>query len=126
MTLDEFNRRFVYERKGIPGVFRDARKTLRGQRQDYAWTALIIETGSKAAAWKAMLTGKAVIWRVYSPSNTWFPRHVALHTERGWIDSTVRQFRSGPTPHVKCWPVWCEAAAIVAALAWGARDWGLW
>lgn len=119
MTTDDFNRLFRYHRGGLLEPWRDLRDYPRGDCQSYAWTVLLIETGSPANALLAMLTLRAMIWRAQSPVNGIIPRHAVLYLRgKGWIDSTNREWRDSPRPHRLRWPA---GAPVVAALAmaWG-------
>ena len=124
MTVDEFCRRFTY-RKGLPSLFgRDIRESAAGDCGSFAWTVLLILEGGFLGAVKAQITGKAKLVRVKSPVNGTIPMHVALwHRDYGWIDSTRREWRDGPEPHRKRWPLWCEKAALAFAMwqAWENR-----
>lgn len=57
---------------------------------------------------------QAVMWRCWSKEGNprWLPRHAVLWVKgQGWIDSTHRQFRDDPDPHVCLWPVGTPAVA---------------
>lgn len=123
MTTEEFCRRFRYRRYGIPGAFRDVRKSAEGQCQDFAWSVLILETGGKAKALMALLTFRAIIWRAHSPSNKRLPRHAVLYLRgKGYIDSTNREWRNRPRPHIPRWPVGTPLILGLAFMAW--QWWG--
>lgn len=115
MTTESFARAFRYNR-GVPfSVIRDVSRNLepQGACGAFAWSVLCIETGGKP--WRAILTGKAMLWRCKSPSNGTVPRHMVLWMRgKGFIDSTVREWRDAPAPHRKAWPV--GAVPVVAAL----------
>ncbi|MGL6208708.1 MAG: hypothetical protein ACRC14_02620 [Paracoccaceae bacterium] len=109
----DFIRRFRYRRSGFPGAFRDIRKSAEGQCQDFAWTVLILEIGGKLQALKALLTGRAMIWRAKSPVNGLIPRHAVLWLRgAGYIDSTNREWRTSAAPHELWWP--CGLPVILA------------
>lgn len=126
MNPADFIKRFRY-RKGRPNLFgRDIRKTAVGDCTSFAWSVLLILEDGFLGAVKAQITGKAMLWRVKSPVNGFLPRHVALRHYNAWVDSTDRKFRETPFPHKLMWPLWCEKAALFAAIAINARMWGLW
>ena len=85
MTLDEFLAGYEYAR-GRFGAWRILNHEESGDCNDFALTVRSI-----------MREGDYYLVR--SPVNRLFPRHVALKTSRGWIDSTVREFRDTPEPH---------------------------
>lgn len=123
MTTEDFNSVFRYRKGSIFGLWRDlsARETPQGDCQDYAWSVLCIEAGSP---WKAILTGRAMIWRCQSPVNGLIPRHAVLWLRgKGWIDSTERHWRDRPAPHKLRWPAF---SPVLAAVAVTAKLWGLW
>ena len=72
-----------------------------------------------------------MLWRCWSPVNGKVPRHVVLYVRgKGWIDSTVREWRPKPEPHRKAWPVGAPVLAVIAALFWAsplrAQDAAFW
>lgn len=127
VTLPDFLARFTY-RKGLPSLFgRDIRRSATGDCGAFAWTVLLILEGGLWGAIMAHLRGRAKLVRVKSPVNGFLPRHVALwHRDYGWIDSTVRQWRWHPMPHSVMWPTWVEKGALIVALGFAAKVWGLW
>ncbi|MGL5008608.1 MAG: hypothetical protein ACRC6I_01895 [Paracoccaceae bacterium] len=123
MTTEDFRRRFKIVPTSLFGLWRDLshEENQRGDCQDFAWTVLIIETGSKAAAIKALLTGRAMIWRCWSPVNGAIPRHAVLYLRgKGWTDSANREWRDGPRPHTRAWPA---GAPVLAAMGFAAYTW---
>lgn len=122
MTTDELCRRFVYRNGSILSPWKVIRKTATGDCQDFAFTVLIIETGSVARALLAMLTFRAVIWRAWSPVNGLIPRHAVLCYRGKWIDSTTRYWRDDPSPHRRAYPA---GLPVILGLAFAAHFWGL-
>lgn len=119
MNPADFIARFKY-RKGLPSLFgRDIRKTAIGDCQDFSWTVLILETGGKLQALKAMLTFRAVIWRCWSPQNGLIPRHAVLQYRGNFIDSTTRYWRANATPHRRAYPTGLPVLIGLAAALWG-------
>lgn len=118
--IASFLRAFRYRKGSIIAPWRDVSRDAHptGDCQDFAWSVLILETGSKAKALFALLTGRAMIWRCWSPVNKAVPRHAVLRLGGRWIDSTVREWRDSPTPHKRAWPVGAPVLAIIAALFW--------
>jgi hypothetical protein len=89
-----------------------------GDCQDFAKTVARIE-GVKFP--------RAVMIRCWSPQNLrkfpFVPRHAVMWIKgKGFIDSTVREYRKWPWPHIPAWPV---GAPLVATVAWSAHLWGL-
>lgn len=119
MTTEAFLLAFRYDKGGLLEPWRDVSKSEqpRGDCQTFAWSVLILETGGKLQAVKALLTGRAMIWRAKSPVNGLTPRHAVLWLRgKGWIDSTRREWRDSPAPHRRAWPVGTPVLAILAAL----------
>jgi hypothetical protein len=119
MSVDAFAKAYRYHRTKPFSLIRNVSRDLepKGACGTFAWSALHIETGGKP--WQAILTGKAMLWRCWSPVNGKVPRHAALWVRgKGWIDSTVREWRPKPEPHRKAWPVGFPVLAILAALFW--------
>lgn len=116
MTTETFAQAFRYER-GFPfSRIRDVSGDLdpRGACGTFAWSVLNIETGGEP--WKALLTGRAMIWRCWSEKNRAVPRHAVLYVEgKGWIDSTDRSWRPDPGPNRKAWPMLLELALASVA-----------
>jgi hypothetical protein len=95
-------------------VSRDEKPT--GDCQDFAWSILSLATDGKP--WRAILTGRAMIWRAHSPVNPFLPRHAVLWVKgRGWIDSTTRNWRATPMPNKLRWPVGLPILALVLCAA---------
>ena len=90
----------------------------RGDCQDFAKTVKRIE-GVKFP--------KAIVIRGWSPLNwkpPFLPRHAVLWVKgKGFIDSTRREYRKWPWPHIPAWPV---GAPVVLGVAWAAKWWGVW
>jgi len=129
LTTEEFARRFHYRKGSIlspwKDVGRDAEPT--GDCQDFAWSVLCIETGGKLKALIAMLTLRAMIWRCWSPQNGVIPRHAALWLRgKGWIDSSVRQWRDGPKPHRLACPAGLPVVLAAGAAIWNAGHFSGW
>lgn len=124
MTTEAFAAKFRYKR-GVPfSVIHNVSRDLepQGACGTFAWSVLHIETGGKP--WRAILTGRALLWRCKSPSNGTVPRHAVLWVKgHGWIDSTVREWRPSASPHRRAWPV---GAPALVGLAVAAKVWGLW
>jgi len=123
MTTDELCRRFRIRKTSIFGLWRDLRKDLNpaDDCQSFAWTVLILETGGKLQALKAMLTLRAVVWRCWSPQNGLIPRHAALCYRGQWIDSTTRYWRADASPHRRAYPA---GLPVLIGLAVAANMWG--
>lgn len=121
MTVDEFRRRFTYRKGSILAPWNDIRKTAIGDCQDFAWTVLILEAGSRAKALWAMLTFRAVIWRCWSSQNGVVPRHAVLRYRGNFIDSTTRYWRPDASPHRRAYPV---GLPVLIGLAATAHLWG--
>ncbi|NJM13634.1 MAG: hypothetical protein HC889_18825 [Synechococcaceae cyanobacterium SM1_2_3] len=123
MTTEEFAKGFKYDGGSLIAPWKDARKKMKGDCQDFAWTVLLIETGGKLQALLAILTLRAMIWRCWSPVNGAVPRHAALRLRgKGWIDSTEREWRDTVSPHKKAWPAGLPVVLGIAALIW-APEW---
>ena len=107
MTTADFSLAFRYRNGSIIAPWKDVSRDdePQGDCQDFAWSVLILETGSKAKALLALLTLRAMIWRCHSPANGILPRHAVLRYRGQFIDSTVREWRASPSPHKKRWPV---------------------
>lgn len=85
----------------------------RGDCQDFAKTVKRIEGVSFP---------RAIVIRCWSPQNGILPRHAVLWVKgKGFIDSTRREYRKWPTPHIPAWPV---GTPLIAGLALAARWWG--
>lgn len=121
MTTDELCRRFVYRKGSLLSPWKDIRKTAIGDCQDFAWSVLILETGSVPKALLALLTLRAVIWRAWSPVNGAIPRHAVLRYRGMWIDSTTRYWRPDPSPHRRAYPA---GLPVLIGLGFAARFWG--
>lgn len=87
--------------------------------QSFAWTVLLIETGSVPKALLALLTFRAVIWRCWSPQNGLIPRHAVLQYRGNFIDSTTRYWRANATPHRRAYPTGLPVLIGLAAALWG-------
>ena len=124
MTTEQLARAFRYRKGSILSPWRDVSRDAepQGVCQDFAFTVLIIETGSVARALLAMLTFRAVIWRAYSPVNGAIPRHAVLCYRGKWIDSTTRYWRDDPSPHRRAYPA---GLPVILGLAFAAHFWGL-
>ncbi len=118
---DSFLLAFRYHKGSIIAPWRDVSGDAqpKGDCQDFAWSVLILATGGKLQAIKALLTGKAMIWRCWSPVNGKVPRHAVLRYRDKWIDSTVREWRDSPTPHKRAWPVGTPVLIGLALAMWG-------
>ena len=119
MTTDELCRRLVYRKGSILSPWKDIRETATGDCQDFAWTVLIMETGGKLQALKAMLTFRAMIWRCWSPQNGLIPRHAVLQYRGNFIDSTTRYWRANATPNRRAYPAGLPVLIGLAAALWG-------
>ena len=121
MTSSDFIKKFQY-RKGptfIEGWQRIDNDDYAGDCNHFALTVLILEEGGWLRAMLAVLTFRAVFWLTYSPSNKLFPRHVVLHYRpKGWIDSTVREWRASPAPHKRILPLLFPWVYLRAAWGW--------
>lgn len=127
MTTEGFSLAFRYKRDWPFSRIRDVSRDLepQGACGAFAWSVLCIETGGKP--WQAILTGKAIMVRCWSPQNLrkfpFVPRHAVMWIKgKGFIDSTVREYRKTPWPHIPAWPV---GAPLVVAVAYAAKIWGL-
>ena len=106
MTTESFAARFIYKRTKPVSLIRDVSRDLepQGACGTFAFSVLNIETGGKP--WRAILTGRALLWRCWSDKNGAIPRHAVLYLRgKGYIDSTRREWRSSPKPHRRAWPV---------------------
>lgn len=124
MTTDELCRRFRIRKTSIFGLWRDLRDDPNpaDDCQSFAWTVLLIETGSVPKALLALLTFRAVIWRAWSPVNGVIPRHAVLKYRGNYIDSTTRYWRPDASPHRRAYPV--GLPALIGGLAVTAHFWG--
>lgn len=70
---------------------------------------------------------KAIMVRCYSKENLKFPflpRHAVLWVKGlGFIDSTRREFRKTPWPHLPVWPV---GAPLIGGIVWSVGFWNGW
>ena len=122
MSVDAFLRAFRYRAGSVLSPWRDVSldDEPQGDCQDFALSVLSLETGGHP--WRAILTGRAMIWRAQSPVNGIIPRHAVLWLRgKGWADSTVREWRKTPTPHKLRWPA---GAPVLLGLAVAAKMWG--
>lgn len=95
MTTAEFIERFQYRRGRPFSTWKPC------DRPPYEGAC-----GSFAATVDKLEGGGGRFWLVKSPSNDFFPRHIALHMPgKGWIDSTRRKWRETPEPHTKILPL---------------------
>ena len=99
MTPDNFKDNYNYYRGTLFDGFRDVRRSLSGDCDDYAWSMLLILEGSWLKAMKALIKGKAKFIRAKSPVNKRVPRHVVLKYNNLYTDSTNRKFREDIAPH---------------------------
>ena len=118
MTTESFAARFRYKRtfpfSRIRDVSQDAEP--QGACGTFAWSVLSLETGGKP--WRAILTCRALLWRCKSPSNGITPRHAVLWVRgKGYIDSTVREWRDTPAPHKLRWPMGAPVLAVALSIA---------
>ena len=123
MSVEAFASAFRYKRTKPFSVIRNVSRDLepQGACGTFAWSVLHIETGGKP--WQAIFTGKAMLWRAWSPVNGKAPRHVVLWVRgKGWIDSTDRYWRDEPLNR-RAWPV---GLPVVLGVAWAAKWWGVW
>lgn len=112
MDLAEFNRRFRIVPTSLFNLPRDVRDDPRGDCQDFAKTVARIE---------GVRFPRAIMIRCWSPENGLLPRHAVMWIKgKGFIDSTVREYRKTPWPHIPAWPV--GTPAILAAV-WVAKLW---
>jgi len=121
---DAFARAFRYKRSFPFSLIRDVSQDEepQGACGTFAWSVLSLETGGNP--WRAILTGRAMLWRCWSPVNGKVPRHACLWLRgNGWIDSTHREWRDNPAPHRRAWPVGTPA---LVGLAVAAKVIGLW
>lgn len=118
MTLAELNRRFRIVPTSLfdwPRDLSKGDKPLEGDCQDYARTVAAIE---------GVRFPKAIMIRCWSRQNGLLPRHAVMWIKgKGFIDSTVREYRKTPLPHIPAWPVGTPA---ILALAYVAKLWGWW
>ncbi|WP_149589819.1 hypothetical protein [Tabrizicola flagellatus] len=84
---------------------------------DFAWSLLCHLEGGPRRALRALWIGKAALWRVRSPVNGLIARHVALHWSGWWIDSSNRNWRKEPAPHVPVRRL--RMVTLLPLLAWG-------
>lgn len=108
MTLAEFNKRFRITKTGLLGWPRDLSNDAKpeGDCQDYAKSVARIE---------GVRFPKAIMIRCWSRRNGPLPRHAVMWIKgKGFIDSTVREYRKTPLPHIPVWPV--GSPAVVAAV----------
>jgi hypothetical protein len=112
--------RFIAAFKIVPTSLLDWPRDLsdhpepRGDCQDFGKTVARIE-GVKFP--------RAIMIRCWSPQNLrkfpFVPRHAVLWVKgKGFIDSTVREYRKTPWPHIPAWPV---GAPVIVALVWAAK-----
>jgi hypothetical protein len=105
ITEDQFVLGFRYRGGSIQAPWRDIRKKLVGDCQDFSWTMLIIKAGGWFKALFMLLTFQAIIWRCWSPVNGIFPRHAVLSYRGQFIDSTYDTWRDNVEPCRRAWPV---------------------
>lgn len=123
MTTESFARAYRYKRTFPFSLIRDVSQDEepQGACGTFAYSVLSIETGGHP--WRAILTGRAMIWRAQSPVNGAIPRHAVLWLRgKGWVDSTVREWRPSPAPHKLRWPA---GAPVLLGLAVAAKMWGM-
>lgn len=123
MPVTDFIKNFKYKLKIVllGGYKRIDAAPYEGDCNDFALTVLLLLEGGWWGAIKALITFRAVLWLVWSPSNGVFPRHVVLyHADHGWIDSTNRKWRDIPEPHTRCIPLvspWVLFMALVGKIS---------
>ena len=101
MTPDNFKDHFNYYRGPLLDGYRDVRRDLSGDCDDYAWSMLLVLEGGWLRAYKALIKGKAKFVLVKSPKNKIVPRHTVLQYNNLFTDSTNRNFRETMAPHEK-------------------------
>jgi len=120
-SLTDFLRNFAYLKGPLfEGWFRvDRTEGLRGDCGAFAWTTLCLLEGGTVPALKAVAKGHVQFWRVKSPVNGRWPRHVMLLDRRTGlvIDSTYpRKWRAGESPHKAKWRI--RLPWVLVYVAW--------
>jgi hypothetical protein len=118
MTLAEFNRRFRIVPTSLWNWPRDLSKAgpdepLGDDCQTYARTVAAIE---------GVRFPRAIMVRCWSPQNLrkfpFVPRHAVMWIKgKGFIDSSRREYRKTPWPHIPAWPVGAPLVAFLLMLA---------
>ena len=126
--LSTFLKRFDYRKgpllEGWADISED--EPPRGDCGRFAWTVAKLYFGGTVPALKAVLQGRATLYRVKSPVNGFWPRHVALRARIiedqtpvfRWIDSSApRKWRPDIGENKKAWRI--TVPFILIYLAWG-------
>lgn len=117
MTPTQFITEATYRKGSVLDGIRNVPDGREVDCDDFAWSLLVILEGGERRALRALLIGKATLWRVRSPVNGRIARHVALHWNGQWIDSTNREWREFAAPHVPVRRM--RLITVVPMLVWG-------
>ncbi|MFN3575380.1 MAG: hypothetical protein ACK4TJ_00110 [Tabrizicola sp.] len=117
MSPSRFIAEATYRRGSALDGIRNVPDGLGVDCDDFAWSLLCHLEGGPRRALRALWIGKAALWRVRSPVNGLIARHVALHWTGRWIDSTNRDWRLEPAPHVPVRRL--RMITLLPMLAWG-------
>lgn len=117
MTPSQFIAKATYRKGSVLDGIRNVPDGRDVDCDDFAWSLLCVLEGGERGALKALMKGKATLWRVRSPVNKLLARHVALQWNGEWIDSTVRDWRDEPFPHVTVRRI--RFITLLPMLVWG-------
>jgi hypothetical protein len=117
LTPTEFIEGAVYRKGSVLDGIRNVPSGRDVDCDDFAWSLLVILEGGIVGSIKALIRGKATLWRVRSPVNKAVARHVALVWQDSWIDSTRREWRKKPAPHVPVRKM--KLITLLPMIAWG-------
>jgi len=117
MTPSEFIEKATYRKGSVLDGIRNVPDGRDVDCDDFAWSLLCHLEGGERGALKALMKGKATLWRVRSPVNGLIARHVALHWNGSWMDSTNRDWREFAFPHVPVRRM--RMITLLPMLVWG-------
>lgn len=117
MSPSQFISGAIYRKGSVLDGIRNVPDGRNVDCDDFSWSLLCHLEGGELQALKALLSGKATLWRVRSPVNKTIARHVALQWNGSWIDSTNRDWRDDPAPHVPVRKL--RLITLLPLLIWG-------